>query len=228
DESEESMNSKQLISSVIVAAALAGTGGAFAATSLDRPATVVPSRMTAGALHDAMRKLWEDHVTWTRLYIISAVAGQPDAKPALDRLMQNQADIGNAVAEYYGRPAGDQLTTLLKSHIATAGELVGAAKAGDQAKTADAKTRWYANADQIAEFLAKANPKHWQAATLKAAMKTHLDQTLDEATHRIQGNYAADILDYDHIVAHILGLADVLSSGIVAQFPAKFAAKGTR
>lgn len=217
---------KIFTSSLIVAAMIAGSGASIAIATPSRPPAIVRSPLTTAAFHDAMRKLWQDHVMWTRLYIISAVGGQPDAKPDLDRLMQNQVDIGNAVADFYGRTAGDQLTALLKTHISTAGELVAAAKAGDQAKTTSAKTRWYANADQIAEFLAKANPKHWPVATLKAAMKTHLDQTLDEATHRIQGNYSADILDYDHIVDHILSMADVLSSGIVAQFPDKFAAKG--
>ena len=208
-------------------ARVAASDGTPAAHSDDHGAssTAKKDRISPAALDAEMRKLWTDHVTWTRLYIVGAVAGQPDAQPTLDRLMQNQVDIGNAVAEFYGRPAGDQLTTLLKAHIATAGELVGAAKAGDQAKTASAKTRWYANADQIADFLAKANPKQWTAVALRGAMKTHLDQTLDEATHRIQGNYAADIADYDRIVNHILSMADILSSGIVAQFPAKFNGK---
>ena len=207
----------------LIAAIVMGSAGATVVAATPRHPPMAVHSPTAAAFHDAMRKLWEDHVTWTRLYIISAVANQPDAKADLDRLMQNQVDIGNAVADFYGRPAGDQLTALLKTHIATAGELVAAAKAADQANTASAKTRWYANADQIAEFLAKANPKRWPVATLKAAMKTHLDQTLDEATHRIQGNYAADVMDYDHIVDHILSMADVLSSGIIAQFPGKFA-----
>jgi hypothetical protein len=174
------------------------------------------------AFHDGMRKLWEDHVTWTRLYILSAASGNADVKLTTQRLMDNQRDIGNAVADFYGKEAGDKLTGLLKEHIATAAELVTAAKAGDNAKVADAKKRWYANADQIAAFLHGANPSQWPLATLQSAMKMHLDQTLDEATHRLQGKYEEDIKDYDHIVEHILKMADILSSGIIAQFPKKF------
>lgn len=181
--------------------------------------------LSRAAFHDSMRKLWVDHVTWTRLYIVSAVAGLPDTKPTTDRLLQNQKDIGDAIAGFYGREAGDKLTGLLKDHIMLAAELVGAAKAGDQSKTADAKKRWYANAEDIAEFLSKANPTHWPRATLQGAMNAHLDQTLDEATHRIQGKYDEDIKDYERIVTHILGLADTLSEGIIAQFPDKFSVK---
>ncbi len=174
------------------------------------------------AFQDDMRKLWEDHVAWTRLYIISVAGNLPDAKLTADRLLKNQVDIGNAVADFYGRPAADQLTALLKDHILIAADLVGAAKAGDQAKVADANKRWYANANDIADFLHKANPDHWPQAALRSAMKMHLDQTLDEATHRLQGKFEQDIKDYDAIVDHILKMADILSSGIIAQFPAKF------
>jgi hypothetical protein len=176
------------------------------------------------AFHDAMRKLWEDHVTWTRLYIVDAVAGSPDKDLTAKRLLDNQTDIGNAVAEYYGRDAGNKLTALLKDHILIAASIVTAAKAGDNAKVAAENKRWHDNADEIAVFLHGANPKHWPEATLKSAMKMHLDQTLDEATHQLKGDYTASIKDYDHIVQHILGMADVLSGGIIAQFPKKFSA----
>ena len=195
------------------------------AASGPRPMAAPIGDSPAMELHDAMRKLWIDHVAWTRMYIISAAAGLPDAKPTTDRLLQNQADIGNAVAGYYGAEAGTKLTALLKDHILQAAELVTASKAGDQAKAADAKTRWYKNADEIAVFLSAANPKHWPVETLKSAMKMHLDQTLEEASDRIQGKYDEDIKDYDEIVAHILTMADLLSSGIVKQFPEKFASK---
>jgi hypothetical protein len=177
---------------------------------------------TRAQFHDAMRKLWEDHVAWTRLYIVSAAAGLPDQSLTAQRLLQNQTDIGNAVAPFYGRDAADKLTALLKDHILIAADLVGAAKAGDEAKTSQAKTRWYANANDIAAFLATANPKQWPLATMQSAMKMHLDQTLDEATHRLQGKYDQDITDYDAVVNHILMMADVLSNGIMAQFPDKF------
>src|SRR5687767_253458 len=58
----------------------------------------------------AVRKLWEDHVTWTRVYIIAALADLPEADAAAQRLLQNQTDIGNAVKPFYGDEAGEQLT----------------------------------------------------------------------------------------------------------------------
>jgi len=80
------------------------------------------------AFQAAMRKLWEDHITWTRLFIVSAAADLPDKGPTTNRLLQNQVDIGNAIKPYYGDAAGEKLTVLLKEHITTAAELVAAAK----------------------------------------------------------------------------------------------------
>jgi acyl-coenzyme A synthetase/AMP-(fatty) acid ligase len=180
-------------------------------------------RIDAVAFHADMRKLWEDHVTWTRLYIVSAVAGLPDTGPTANRLLQNQADIGNAIVPFYGRAAGDQLTALLRDHILTAAALVAAAKAGDANAVVIQKNLWYANANQIADFLAAANPA-WPDADMRQMMKMHLDQTLDEATARLKGDYPADIAAYDAIHLHILDMADMLADGIVTQFPNRFTA----
>jgi hypothetical protein len=174
------------------------------------------------AFHDGMRKLWEDHITWTRLAIVSFAHDLPDLSATETRLLRNQTDIGNAVKPYYGRAAGNRLTALLKDHILGAVALLQAAKAGDPAMIQQRSDEWYANGKQIADFLHKANPRHWPRRELRAMMKSHLDQTLDEATHRLQGDYAADIRDYEHIHRHILEMADTLSDGIMAQFPRRF------
>jgi hypothetical protein len=178
------------------------------------------------AFHDAMRKLWEDHITWTRQFIVSAATlpeALPDLGPTTDRLLANQADIGDALRPFYGDAAGDQVTALLRDHILTAADLVAAAKAGDAAGVERASTAWYANAHDIAVALNGLNPKHWDLADLDAMMKDHLDRTLEEAVARLEGRYADDIDAYEAIHADILAMADMLSDGIVAQFPEKFA-----
>src|SRR4029079_9333761 len=198
-----------------------------AAESSPGPASAAPAaKPTRGAFHDAMRKLWEDHITWTRLYIVSAATGTsdlPDIGPTTDRLLANQVDIGDAIRPFYGDAAGDQLTALLHDHILTAAEIIAHARAGEAQAQQDAADRWYANADEIATFLSTANPDDWPLADMEAMMKSHLDLTLEEAVARLQGRYADDIAAYDRVHAEILEMADMLSDGIIAQFPHAFA-----
>ena len=189
-----------------------------AALHADR-ATITPKEF---ALSNGMRVLWEDHVTWTRLAVISLVAGTPDTEATVARLLKNQTDIGNAIKPYYGAAAGNALTRLLRQHILIAADLIAAAKTGDQAKVAAEQTRWQANADDIATFLSKANPRNWKRSDVRAMLNEHLRLTTDEVVARLQGRWAADVAAYDRIHHHALGMADTLSAGLVAQFPARF------
>jgi hypothetical protein len=95
--------------------------------------------------------------------------------------------LGNALKPFYGDTAGTELTRSLKDHIAVAGELLVAARTGNAQAQTDAETRWYANAEDIAVFLAKANPEHWAPAEMGKMMRDHLDLTLQEATARLKG-----------------------------------------
>jgi hypothetical protein len=170
-----------------------------------------------------MRKLWTDHTVWTRDYIIAAVDDRPDAQAAATRLMKNQEDIGDAVAAYYGKGAGQQLTALLKQHIAIAVDLIKAAKAGNQSAQKVASDKWQQNAEDIATFLSKANP-NWPKDVLVNMMKAHLSTTTDEVVARLKHDYDADVRAYDAVYSHILMMADALSDGIAKQFPDKFKA----
>jgi hypothetical protein len=176
----------------------------------------------ARSLHDVMRKLWEDHITWTRLAIVSFAHDLPDLPQTQARLLRNQTDIGNAVKPYYGRRAGNRLTALLKEHIVGAVDLLAAAKAGDAGRIEAARSAWYDNANRIAAFLHRANPRFWPLRDLRAMMRKHLDDTLDEAVARLEGRYADDIRAYERVHRHILMMADTLSAGIVRQFPGRF------
>jgi hypothetical protein len=217
---------RALVPAVMVAALVSAV--LMAPTSDARPARPAAAAHALNArqvaFHDAMRKLWEDHVTWTRLAIVSFAAGLPDLQATEARLLQNQVDIGNAVKPFYGSAAGNKLTALLKEHILGAVALLQAAKSGDSGAIAKASAAWYANGRQVADFLHAANPRNWARGEMRAMMKTHLDQTLKEAQDRLQGRYAADIRDYEAVHRHILAMADELNDGIIRQFPGRFGA----
>ena len=171
------------------------------------------------ALHDGMRKLWEDHIVWTRGFIVSFVAGLPDLDATTQRLLRNQVDIGNAVKPFVGDQAGDRLADLLTQHILGAAQLLAAAKAGDAAGVDQATAAWYANADEIAAFLAEVNPRAWQLDDLRSMMHEHLDLTLEEAVAQLQGNGTASIAAYDRVHDAILHMADMLSDGLARRKP---------
>jgi hypothetical protein len=176
----------------------------------------------AVALRTDMRRLWEDHITWTRLAIISLTTGSPDTETTVGRLLKNQTDIGDAVKPFYGKAAGNELTRQLKQHILIAADVVTAAKAGNQTKLADAQARWAKNGDDIAKVLASVNPRFWKLAAMKAELRMHLKLTTDEAVARLQGNWQADVAAYDKIHVHALHMSDLLSDGLVKQFPKRF------
>lgn len=210
---------------VAVVALLAGAVATAPSPADAHGAGHAATTATRAAFRDAMRELWEDHIVWTRQFIVSAATqaeNLPDTGPTVDRLLANQVHIGNAIKPFYGEAAGDQLTQLLRAHILTAADIVAAAKAGDGAGADAAIGAWYANADEIASFLAEANPRHWPLDDMQAHMHSHLDLTLEEAVARLEGRYADDIAAYDRIHADILRMADMLSDGIVAQFPNRF------
>jgi hypothetical protein len=198
------------------------------ATSIAPPAEAAKAdgpKLERAVFHDAMRKLWEDHIVWTRQYIVSAATLRddlPDIGPTADRLLANQAQIGDALRPFYGDEVGVAVTALLREHILGAAALITAAKTGDASATEAATAAWYANADDIAAALSGLNPDAWEIGHMQAMMRAHLDRTLEEAVARLQGRYADDIAAYEAVHADILTMADMLSDGIIGQFPDRF------
>lgn len=174
------------------------------------------------AFNEDMRELWSDHALWTRNVIINIIDDAPGTTEAVNRLLQNQDDIGDAIRPYYGDAGGDGLTTLLREHITIAADLLNAANIGDTDAFNTANTSWYANANDIAAFLNTANPDFFPLADWQLMMKDHLDLTLEEATARLNGDYAADVAAFDEISEQILMMADMLAEGIANQHPDQF------
>ena len=169
------------------------------------------------SLHD----LWVEHIVWTRQYVVAAAADQPDASFAAQMLMQNQEEIGNAIKPFYGDQAGNQLTSQLKDHITIAVDLLEAAKAGNNTALEEIEKKWYANADEIATLLSKANP-NWTKEDMLNMLNEHLSLTKTEAVARLTGDYATDVTTFDALYQHAVSMADEFTAGIVKQFQEQF------
>lgn len=208
-----------ITAATLVALAIGSIASLPAANATRGARTLTPE---AFALHDGMRTLWQAHGTWTERAIVDFAGGLPDVPVVVARLLQNQTEIGNAIKPYYGTKAGNSLTALLKVHINDAVALLKAAKSGDRNAIATAKAAFYSNGKQVAVFLHAANPRHWSLAAMATMMRVHLDQVVGLATDQLEGRYADAVSLYNVYIGHILDMADMLSSGVAEQFPARF------
>ncbi len=205
----------------LAALALVVSAGVLYAHSKKEGTSFCPSKSEINLRMD-MRKLWDDHNALTLMQIESVVANLPDKDAVTARLLKNQEQIGEAIVPFYGKAAGEKLTSLLKGHIVIAGDLVTAVKAGDKVKAKEAEKKWQANADEIVAFLSGANPKYWPKDTLRGMMDAHLALIKEIASDIINKKSSDEMSAYDRSRDHVLMMADALSDGIVKQFPKKF------
>ena len=210
------------LAGAIVVLALSGAGPSNAAGAPAHHASSPVRSAKAVAFHDKMRALWEAHGSWTHMVIISFVGNLPNLPAEEQVLLQNQVDIGNAVKPYYGAAAGNRLTQLLKAHILGAVAILEAAKSGDANKLSQAHASWFVNGRQIADFLHAANPRFLSRSAARRMMNIHLNQVIEQAVDELKGNYAADARAYAPYIRHILDMADMISGGIIRQFPRRF------
>lgn len=172
-------------------------------------------------LSNHLRMLWEQHVFWTRLVIMSIVFELPDAELVTNRLLRNPRDFEMALRTFYGADIAVKFSELLTNHLVIAAQLVKAAKAKDNAAAADAEKRWYANADEIAAFLGGINP-YWSQMEWRRLLYDHLAMTKAEAVDLLQQDYKSSIDMLDSIEKEALVMADQMTQGIVRQFPQYF------
>lgn len=170
---------------------------------------------------EEFRLLWEQHVEWTRFVITSIVFGLPNLDAVTKRLLKNPIDLEKMFIPYYGNETASKFAGLMTSHLAIAAQLVKAAKAGNKDLASKTERDWYDNADEIASFLGSINP-YWSEDEWKRMLYKHLALTKDEAVNMLNKKYPEDISIYDEIEKQALAMADMMSNGIIRQFPNKF------
>jgi hypothetical protein len=182
---------------------------------------IQPQSQKAAQLKADMRKLWMEHNFWTEKFVVSSIAGLEDQEPVLARLLKNQADLGNAIKPFYGEAAGNELGQLLREHIQIGGQVVAAAKSGNQADFKKYNAAWHKNADDITNFLTKANP-NYNKKELNEMLYMHLKLITDGVVAKLNKDWRANIEALDKNEEHLLHMSDAIADGIIKQFPNKF------
>jgi hypothetical protein len=172
-------------------------------------------------LLNSMRFVWEQHVWWTRMLLISIAERLKDQQETAERLLKNPRDIANIYAEYYDERTANNIAALLTEHLQIGAALI--TKLRDkQTEDADILTkRWYINADKMADAFASINP-NYDPEILREMLRMHLELTTQEVAMRLAGDYSADIEAFDKIELEAIAMADYLALGIIKQFPDRF------
>lgn len=172
-------------------------------------------------LSDEMRRVWLEHMMWTRMVVISIVDGLEDIEEATNRLLQNPGDLAALFEPYYGARVSKAIQDLVTEHLVIGADLIKALRAGNSEAADRLNKEWYGNADKMAEAFSAINP-FFDQEEMRQMFYSHLELTTREVAARLQKDYAADVAAYDEIEKQGLAMADDFTAGIVKQFPRIF------
>lgn len=173
------------------------------------------------ALTNNMRLVWEQHIYWTRMLLISIAEKLSDEKDVANRLMQNPDDIAKIFADYYPADVTNSISELLTQHLQIGGELITALRDNKTDEAAKLNQQWYNNADKMAIAFNSINP-YFTLADMRDMLYKHLELTTNEVNLRLAGKYSEDIKAFDEVEQEALAMADYFTTGIIKQFPQKF------
>jgi hypothetical protein len=176
---------------------------------MDRKISAIHKKVAAwNSSKTNSRKLWSEHVFYTRNVLISIISNLADVSSITTRLMKNQEDIGEFIRPYYYDEDVDQLITLLKEHITLAATFISGV--GSSIVVED---QWRDNAAAITALMEEMNPYDWAAMDMQPLWTMHIDHIIAQNTARRSSNWAADIVAVDENYNTALEIADKFAAG---------------
>ena len=165
---------------------------------------------------EEMNMLWEQHVFWNRLLLISIAENLRDVDFTRKRLLRNPMDIANLYRGFYGGNIANRMSELLTEHLVIGEKIIVALKEGNSEQATELSKDWHKNADDISEFFASFNP-FYNKEEIRKMFYNHLRLTTDEVEARIRKDYEADIAAFDKVEQEALEMARYFSAGIIKQ-----------
>ncbi len=162
-----------------------------------------------------IRDLWIDFLFWIRFYILGQMFQQHGLGYVASRIMRNATEFADAFVPFYGQENAKRFEELLTKHVLLLSEYAATLKAGQS--TEEQRLLLYANAAELAEFLASVNP-HWDTAKWMELLyqRFSLEEALLWRLKREDFRAAIEQFDIAHLNAQ--RIAEYMIDGIAAQF----------
>lgn len=170
-------------------------------------------------LRTNMRYIFTQYLAWQRVAAAETLAGAQDAAKAQARFVSSQDDICGIFKSYFGDYNGGQITNIFKQYNQFISDYVEATRShGDKALIIN---RMHDKSEEIGSLLNMANMS-WSKDEISAAFKKYSDMLVSEID--LQGNNpgSVDTAMMDATYAQSMDMADIFTSGIIKQDPAKF------
>jgi hypothetical protein len=168
-----------------------------------------------------LNRLWVDNAVYTRLSILCLTDRLPGTEETLARLMQNQEDMGVSFSTYYGRDKGDEFCQLIASNTSLIVRIIRSKNTGSTQDLEDAQKRLASNYNDILNYLVKVNP-YLKRKELEAKLTSIVLLTNKQIDLRLSTDYDLDIQNFDQLLTESIEFSNILSEGIIKQFPKRF------
>jgi hypothetical protein len=178
------------------------------------------------------RTLWTRYSLGMINYSVSRI-GNLSGTAAVERnLSRNASAVGDYFVPYYGITAGTKIGSLLSVILLNGVKVV--EDLVDKKDIAVYQTIWTKQIYEWADYLNQQNPAYYPRDLLIEMMTNLTGFWVDDFRARIDGDFASDSVALDNILKiavtgipnHVnrgySSIADILSRGIVAQFPLSF------
>jgi hypothetical protein len=214
----------------------------------DHPA-VLPKTLAVGDFFEPLPKVvinertlvfrMDSRTHWTRYalgminYSVSFL-GKLDSTPAVERnLSRNAGMVGDYFIPYYGMTSGSKISSLLTVILINGTKVV---QALDAKKDINAyNIIWEKQIYEFASYLNSLNPSQYPKDLIIEMFVNLTKFWVEDFIARIEGDFASDSIALDNILkVAVIGIpnhvnrgyssiADIMSRGIIAQFPTLFA-----
>lgn len=181
------------------------------------------------------RTLWTRYALGMINFSVSDFGNLASTDNVKNSLARNAAAIGTFFTPYYGLTTSDKISSLLNALTKNGEKIVEIIKSG-QTDVAVYMDIWAKECAALAEYFNEINPNNYPKDLLTEMFINLTKAWRDDFVARYAKDFAADAVALDNILkigvtgipnhtrAGYSSIADVLSRGIIAQFPLLFVA----